>query len=47
MTAAYNLQRMMIRPSRLNIRSVKAVPTPTAATVTAAGGTLRGQKMEI
>ena len=42
MMAAYNLGRMMIRPCTLNIRSVKAVPTPTAATVTAAGGTLLG-----
>ena len=32
----------MIRPCRLNIRSVKAVPTPTVATVTTAGGTLLG-----
>ena len=42
MTAAYDLGGMMIRPCRLNIRSVKAVPTPTAATVTTAGGTLLG-----
>ena len=41
-TAAYNLGGMTIRPCRLNIRSVKAVPTPTAATVTTAGGTLLG-----
>ena len=41
-TAAYNLGGMMIRPCRLNIRSVKGVPTPTAATVTTAGGTLLG-----
>ena len=40
--AAYDLGGMMIRPCRLNIRSVKAVPTPTAATVTTAGGTLLG-----
>ena len=40
--AAYNLGGMMICPCRLNIRSVKAVPTPTAATVTTAGGTLLG-----
>ena len=33
---------MTIRPCRLNIRSVKAVPTPTAATATTAGGTLLG-----
>ena len=33
---------MMIHPCRLNIRSVKAVPTPTAATVTTAGGALLG-----
>ena len=42
MTAAYNLGGMMICPCRLNIRSVKAVLTPTAATVTTAGGTLLG-----
>ena len=42
MTAAYNLGGMTIHPCRLNIRSVKAVPTPTAATVTTAGGTLLG-----
>ena len=41
-TAAYNLGGTMIHPSRLNIRSVKAVPTPTAATVTTAGGALLG-----
>ena len=40
--AAYDLGGTMIRPSRLNIRSVKAVPPPTAATVTTAGGTLLG-----
>ena len=34
--APYDLGGMMIRPCRLNIRSVKAVPTPTAATVTMA-----------
>ena len=41
-TAAYNLGGMMIRPCRLNIQSVKAVPTPTAATITTAGGALLG-----
>ena len=41
-TAAYNLGGMTIHPCRLNIRSVKAVPTPTAATVTTAGGALLG-----
>ena len=40
--AAYDLGGMMIRPCRLNIRSVKAVLTPTAATVTTAGGALLG-----
>ena len=40
--AAYDLGEMMIHPCRLNIRSVKAVPTPTAATVTTAGGALLG-----
>ena len=40
--AAYNLGGMMICPCRLNIRSVKALLTPTAATVTTAGGTLLG-----
>ena len=40
--AAYDLGGMMICPCRLNIQSVKAVPTPTAATVTTAGGTLLG-----
>ena len=33
---------MMIRPCRLNIQSVKTVPTPTVATVTTAGGALLG-----
>ena len=33
---------MMICPCRLNIQSVKAVLTPTAATVTTAGGALLG-----
>ena len=42
MTAAYNLGGTMIRPCSLNIRSVKAVPTPTVATVTTAGGALLG-----
>ena len=40
--AAYDLGGTTIRPCRLNIRSVKAVPTPTAATVTTAGGALLG-----
>ena len=40
--AAYDLGGMTIRPCRLNIRSVKAVLTPTAATVTTAGGALLG-----
>ena len=40
MTAAYNLGGTKIHPCRLNIQSVKAVPTPTAATVPTAGGTL-------
>ena len=31
---------MTIHPCRLNIQSVKAVPTPTLATVTTAGGAL-------
>ena len=39
---AYDLGGTTICPRRLNIRSVKAVPTPTAATVTTAGGTLLG-----
>ena len=42
MMAAYDLGGMMIHPCRLNIRSVKSVPTPTAATVTTAGGALLG-----
>ena len=41
-TAAYDLGGMTICPCRLNIRSVKAVRTPTVATVTTAGGTLLG-----
>ena len=39
-TAAYDLGGMTIHPCRLNIRSVKAVPTPTAATVPTGGGAL-------
>ena len=41
-TAVYDLGGMIIHPCRLNIRSVKAVPTPTAATVTTAGDALLG-----
>ena len=41
-TAAYDLGGTTIRPSRLNIRSVKAVPTPSVATVTTSGGALLG-----
>ena len=41
-TAEYDLGRMTIRTCRLNIRSVKAVPTPTAVTVPTAGGALLG-----
>ena len=41
-TAAYDLGGTTIRPSRLNIRSVKAVLPPTAATVPTATGTLLG-----
>ena len=40
--AAYDLGGTTIHPCRLNIQSVKAVPTPTVATVTTAGGTLLG-----
>ena len=40
--AAYDLGGMTIRPCRLNIRSVKVVPTPTVATVPTAGGALLG-----
>ena len=40
--AAYNLGGASIRPCRLNIQSVKAVLTPTVATVTTAGGALLG-----
>ena len=39
---AYNLGGTTICPCRLNIRSVKAMPTPTAATVTTAGGAFLG-----
>ena len=42
MTAAYDLGGTMILPCRLYIQSVKAVPTPTEATVTTAGGALLG-----
>ena len=41
-TAAYYLGGTAIHPCRLNICSVKAVPTPTAATATTAGGALLG-----
>ena len=41
-TAAYDLAGTTIHPCRLNIQSVKAVPTPTVVTVTTAGGTLIG-----
>ena len=41
-TAAYYLGGTMICPCRLNIQSVKVVLTPTAATVTTAGGALLG-----
>ena len=41
-TAAYILGGTTIHPCRLNIQSVKAMLTPTAATVTTAGGTLLG-----
>ena len=41
-TAAYDLGGTMICPCRLNIRLVKAVRTPTAATVPTGGGTLLG-----
>ena len=44
--AAYDLGGTMIHPCRLNIQSVKAVPTPTVATVTTAGGALLGQKTD-
>ena len=40
--AAYDLGGTMIHACRLNIQSVKAVLTPTVATVTTAGGTLLG-----
>ena len=42
MTAVYYLGGTTIRPCRLNIRSVKAAPTPTGATITTAGGALLG-----
>ena len=41
-TAAYDLGGTMIHPCRLNIRSVKALPTPMAATATTGGGSLLG-----
>ena len=41
-TAAYYLGGTTICPCRLNIRSVKVVLTPTAVTVTTAGGALLG-----
>ena len=41
-TAAYDLGGTMIHPCRLNIQSVKVVPTPTVAAVTTAGGALLG-----
>ena len=41
-TAAYDLGGTTLRPCRLNIRSVKAVLTPTAATVPTGGGALLG-----
>ena len=41
-TAAYDLGGTTIRPCRLNIQSVKAVLTPTAATVLTGGGALLG-----
>ena len=41
-TAAYDLGGTTIRPCRLNIQSVKVVPTPTVATVPTGGGTLLG-----
>ena len=40
--AAYDLGGTTIHPCWLNIRSVKVVPTLTAATVTTAGGALLG-----
>ena len=40
--AAYNLGGTTIHPCRLDIESVKAVPTPTAATVITACGALLG-----
>ena len=41
-TAAYDLGGTTIHPCRLNIQSVKVVPTPTAATVPTGGGALLG-----
>ena len=41
-TAANDLGGTTICPCRLNIQSVKAVPTPTGATITTAGGALLG-----
>ena len=41
-TAAYDLGGTTIRPSRLNIHSVKAVPPSTVTAVTTAAGTLLG-----
>ena len=40
--AAYDLGGTTICPCRLNIRSVKVVPTPTAATVPTGGGAFLG-----
>ena len=40
--AAYDLGGTTIRPCRLNIQSVKVVPTPTAATIPTGGGALLG-----
>ena len=40
--AAYDLGGTTIHPSRLNIQSVKAVPTPIVATVTTDSGALMG-----
>ena len=41
-TAAYDLGGTTIRPCRLNIRSVKVMPTPTVATVPTGGGAFLG-----
>ena len=46
-TAAYDLGGTTIRPCRLNIRSVKAVPTPTAATSLQVVAHCWGQQTEI